>query len=116
MAKPSAPRDSRPSPATYVTTLLGNGEICPIIERIGRRCVRRIEAGSTEGRRLLRSGRVTVLTRDGGRFEGTPIIEVYDRLVDEVTRKSGDPDADPRARDNLSRLLDDLHRRRDVYC
>ena len=116
MVRPSAPRDSRPPRTTYVTTLMGNGEICPIIERIGRRCVRRIEAGSTEGRRLLRSGSVTVLTRDGARFAGLPIVEVYDRLVDEVSQEARDPETDPRARDNLSRLLDDLHRRRSVYC
>jgi hypothetical protein len=101
---------------TYVTTLMGNGEICPISERLGRRCVRRIEAGSIEGRRLLRSGRVTVLTRAGHRFAGMPIIDVFDRLVREVRREAADPETDPRARDNLSRVLDDLQRRRSVYC
>lgn len=116
MVRPTSPQGSRSSPVTYVTTLLGNGEICPIIERIGRRCVRRIEAGSEEGRRLLRSGCVTVLTRDGARFAGQPIAEVYNRLVDEVSQEARDPETDPRTRDNLSRLLDDLQRRRDVYC
>ena len=47
---------------------------------------------------------------------GLPIVEVYDRLVDEVSQEARDPETDPRARDNLSRLLDDLHRRRSVYC
>ena len=116
MARPSAPQGSRPSRLTYVTTLLGNGEICPITERIGRRCVRRIEADSTEGRRLLQSGSVTVLTRAGQRFSGMPIVAVYDRVVDELSQEARDPDTDPRARDNLSRLLDDLQRRRSAYC
>jgi hypothetical protein len=116
MARSSVPQDAWRSRLTYVTTLMGNGEICPITERIGRRCVRRIEADSTEGRLLLQSGRVTVLTRAGRRFSGTPIFEVYDRLVDEMIQEASDPGTDPRARDSLSRLVDDLQRRRSVYC
>jgi hypothetical protein len=109
-------QDPWPSRLTYDTTLMGNGEICPITGRLGRRCVRWIPADSTEGRRLLRAGRVTILTRAGRRYSGTPIVEVFDRLVDELRREAGDPGTDPRVRDSLTRLLDDLNRRRSVYC
>jgi hypothetical protein len=115
MAKALASARQTAPLATYVTTLLGNGEICPIAELIGRRCVRRIDATSAEGRRLLRSGSVTVLTRDGQRFTRTPIVDVLDRLVDEVSREATDPDTDPRAHASLSRLLTDLHRQRRYY-
>ncbi len=112
--RPARRHTPRPTP-TYVTTLLGNGEICPISEMLGRRRLRRIAADSAEGRRLLRSGQVTVRTRQGRRFSGTSIVEVFDELARELRQAASDPGADPRAVEDLERALDALTRRRGDY-
>ena len=90
--------------ATYFTTVLGNGEICPISEMVGRRRVRAIDPRSREGKKLLRSGQVTIQVRDGRRFSGMPVVEIFDRLVADVHREAIDPATDPRAREELGRL------------
>ena len=100
---------------TYFPTVLGNGEICPISELIGRRRIRSIAAGSAEGRKLLRSGAVTIQVLDGRRFSGMPVVEIYDRLVHEVREAAVDPALDPRAREDLHRLDQTLRTRRATY-
>lgn len=101
--------------ATYYTTVLGTGEICPISEMVGKRRVRTIEPRSREGKRLLRSGQVTIQVREGRCFSGTPVIEIFDRLVADVQREAVDPATDPRARKELGRLGETLSIQRADY-
>ena len=115
MNRAQASLDSSPVETTYFTTVLGNGEICPISERVGKRRVRSIAAGSAEGRKLLRSGIVTIQALDGRRFSGMPVVAIYDRMVDEVREAAGDPGLDPRAREELGRLDETLRTRRAAY-
>ena len=100
---------------SYITTVLGNGQICPISEIIGRRRVRQIDPDSAEGKRLLQTGRVTILAREGQRFSGTPIVKVFDHLASEVSREVKDPDTDPRAVHELTQLLDTIQRQRRAF-
>lgn len=100
---------------TYSTTVLGDGEICPISEMLGRRRVRAIDPRSREGRKLLRSGQVTIQVRDGRCFSGMPVIEIFDRLVADVRREEIDPSTDPRAREELGRLGETLSNQRADY-
>jgi hypothetical protein len=117
MNQPLGSRSSASSPVetTYFTTVLGNGQICPISERVGKRRVRSIAAGSAEGRKLLRAGLVTIQALDGRRYSGMPVVEIYDRMVLEVQEAAGDPALDPRAREDLDRLDETLRGRRADY-
>lgn len=101
--------------STYFTTVLGNGQICPISECVGKRRVRFIAAGSAEGRKLLRSGVVTIQALDGRRFSGMPVVEIYDRMVQEVQAAAGNSDLNPSAREALHRLDETLRDRRSRY-
>jgi hypothetical protein len=108
---------SQPSPLqfTYFTTVLGTGQICPISERIGKRRVRSIAATSAEGRKLLRSGVVTIQFLDGRRFSGMPMVEIYDQMVEELQKATDDPDLNPRARADMDKLDADLKTCRAAY-
>ncbi len=101
--------------AIYFTTVLGNGEICPISEMVGRRRVRAIDPRSLEGKKLLRSGQVTIQVRDGRSFSGMPVMEIFDTLVADVHREALDPATDPRARKELGRLGEALSVQRTDY-
>jgi len=113
------PDNRSPAPpqveTTYFTTVLGNGQICPISECVGKRRVRSITAGSAEGRKLLRSGMVTIQVLDGRRYSGMPVVEIFDRMVQEVQEAVGDPELNPRAREVLDRLDETLRDRRASY-
>ncbi len=102
-------------PPTFVAGILGTGAVGPISELVGRRRVRHIDAGSPEGRRLLNSGVVTILARDGRRFTGMPIAEVFDSLAGDLSREAADPHTDPRAIPDLGLLLSELQRQRRSY-
>ena len=115
MADTSTGRLGRLPEPTYVTSILGDGTICPISEIVGRRRVRRIDAGSVEGKRLLRNGRVTVLARDGRRFVGVPIASVFDDLAGELDAEARDPDTDPHIADDLTHLVEALDRQRRTF-
>ncbi|MFQ5670850.1 MAG: hypothetical protein ACE5HD_10100 [Acidobacteriota bacterium] len=108
----AAARTQHLADPVYVTSVLGNGSICPISEIIGRRRMRLIPPDSPEGKRLLRSGRVTIVVRDGRRFSGVAIVEVFDRLAGEIEQKARDPRTDHRAVESLTRLHDVLLRQR----
>lgn len=112
-AKPSASRAA--VPLTYFTTVLGDGTICPISVMLGRKRVQAMDARSAEGKKLLRSGLVTIQVSGGRRFRGLPIVEVFDRLVADAEEAASNPDTDPRAVDGLGRLCITLQERRSGY-
>lgn len=115
MTRTEDPRPGHLPEPTYITTVLGDGSVCPISEILGRRRVRRINAGSVEGKRLLRSGRVTVLARDGRRFEGVPIARVFDDLAGELSAEARDPETDPRIVADLTDLAAAIERQRRAF-
>src|SRR5262245_66252985 len=64
----------------YSAAILGDGQVLPIIETLGRRMLREIDPMSSEGRSLLDEGKVTLWYDDGARVETAPIQQVLDRL------------------------------------
>ena len=53
----------------YTAVITPGGRVLPIVETVGRRVLREIEAESREGARLLQEGRVELWT-DGGTRAG----------------------------------------------
>ena len=53
----------------YTAVMTAGGRVLPIVETVGRRVLREIEADSREGARLLAEGRVELWT-DGGTRAG----------------------------------------------
>ncbi len=51
-----------PPPVLYRVTALPSGRLLPIEVRVGRRLLRTIAVDSSEGRALLREGRVEIVT------------------------------------------------------
>jgi len=49
---------------TYTAFVCGSGRVLPIVESIGRRVVRQIDAEGSEGRRLLARGQVRLWPTD----------------------------------------------------
>ncbi len=60
--------------------VLGDGRIMPIVETLGRRQIREIDPLSSDGRRLLADGHVTLCWEDGQRVEARPVVDVLDTL------------------------------------
>ncbi|MGH9870139.1 MAG: hypothetical protein ACREAA_18505 [Candidatus Polarisedimenticolia bacterium] len=65
-------------PRRYTAVVLGDGQVLPIEERVGRRLIRAIEPLSREGRSLLVSGQVMLWHDDGARHGLAPIAEVLE--------------------------------------
>ena len=57
---------------SYTAVVTGDGRVLPIVESLGRRLLREIDADSPEGRRLLAEGRVMLWADEGGR-SGSPL-------------------------------------------
>jgi hypothetical protein len=106
-------RTPEPGGATYATTILADGAVCPIHETLGRRVLRHIPADSREGRRLLRAGRVRVLVKDGRLFRDVPIAEVFGLLAADLDRAA--EEAEPQRREELRLLLEALERQRRAF-
>lgn len=85
---PSPVTDARPT-KRYTAAVCGDGTILPITESLGRRHLREIDPLSSQGRDLLRRGRVTLCYEDGSRVETAPIQEVLDRMLS-LTRRRRD--------------------------
>jgi len=60
--------------------VLGDGRILPIVETLGRRVIREIDPLSTDGRRLLAEGLVTLCWEDGLRSETRPVVDVLETI------------------------------------
>ena len=109
------PRESLYS-KTYRAALLGDGSVLPIEERLGKRILRTIQPESSEGRGLLRSGRV-VLLRESEEWR-EPIESALERLEDEQRREVIDlveVEEEPEARRQIESTLRALERNRLHY-
>jgi len=87
-------------------TLLGDGRLGPIEERIGRKLRRVVDPDSREGKRLLRAGEVD-LVGPGGERMGRLQLEALERLRRRLESRLSDPGFAPDAdtiREGLTRL------------
>ncbi len=83
---PAAPR------IRYAAMVLGDGTLLPITRMVGRRIIGEIDPLSSEGRRLLRTGRVTLCFADGTRIQTASIQSVLAGMESSVrAHRDGGP-------------------------
>jgi hypothetical protein len=97
---------------SYRAALLGDGCVLPIEERLGRRLLRTIEPASSEGRRLLGSGQVSL--RHEADDWTTTIRDALDRLERKARESFPREASDERCR--LEATLSAIRQRRLDYC
>jgi hypothetical protein len=88
-------------------TLLGDGRLGPIEERIGRRLCRVVDPDSREGRRLLDNGEVDLVGPGGEHMGRLHLEEALDRLRARLESRLADPGFAPdevAIRESLARL------------
>jgi hypothetical protein len=91
----------------FRATLLGDGRLGPIEQRIGRRLCRIVDPESSEGEMLLKTGEVDLVGPDGEKIGRVRLAEALSRLQHRLECRLSDASADPEAeilREGLSRI------------
>jgi len=92
---------------TLRATLLGDGRLGPIEERIGRKLRRVVDPESREGQSLLRACEVDLVGPGGERMGRLQLQEAIERLRSRLESRLADPGFAPEAdtiREGLTRL------------
>jgi len=92
-------------PFRYSAAIAGTGETQSVQEFIGRRFVRHIDPCSRLGRRLLRSGQVSLWCDPVVQGEHLPVSDVLGRLRQRVQRELDEPGSPPGQDQNCRQRL-----------
>jgi hypothetical protein len=92
-------------PRKYHAAVLGDGQVMPIMETLGRRLLREIDPLSREGRALLGSGCVDLWHDDGARHETIAIGDLLDRKAAQARARRGEHPELPGWTEHHDRLL-----------
>jgi hypothetical protein len=98
----------------YHAAVLGDGQVMPIMETLGRRQLREIDPLSREGRALLGSGRVDLWHDDGARHGAMRIGELLDLKAAQTRARLVEHPELPGWAEHHDRLLRSITRMRKV--
>lgn len=96
----------------YHAAVLGDGQVMPIIETLGRRQLREIDPLSREGRELLGAGRVDLWHDDGARHGTIRIGELLDQKAAQARARLGEHRELPGWAEHHDRVLRSITRMR----